>query len=583
LKDWGFDSIWLVDFEFNGAPGDRQHPVCLVAVEFFSGQCIRLWLNPPDQPVTAPPYPIDDRALFVAYFASAELGCHLSLGWPLPANTLDLYTEFRQHTNGRQKSGRGLLDALAHFGLNGIGSLEKDEMRALVLRGGPWTEQERADILDYCEGDVRALQRLLPAMAPELDLPRALLRGRYMAAVARMEFAGVPIDMPRLELLREKWNGIKGALIEEIDQDYGVFEQPKPNKPPVFKQAKFKAYLERAGIPWPQTPCGRLATSDKVFREKAKAYPQVAPLRELLSSLADLRLSDLQVGADGRNRALLSPFGSRTGRNQPSNSKFIFGPSVWLRGLIKPAPGYGIAYIDYSQQEFGIAAVLSDDTDMATAYASSDPYLEFAKQSGAVPRGATKETHGPQRELHKQCVLGVQYGMEAHGLAERLGQPKLVAAALLDAHRQTYRKFWRWSDRVVNHATLEGRLWTVFGWQLFTAQDPNPRSWRNFPMQANGAEMLRLAICLMTEAGVEVCAPVHDAVLIGAPVSELDAQIAIARRCMAEASKVLLSGFEIRTEVKKVEHPARYSDPRGEVMWGRVMKLLGFGDGGTET
>jgi hypothetical protein len=579
LKDWGFDSIWLVDFEFNGGPGERQHPVCLVAIEFFTGQIIRRWLDPFEP---AAPYPLDARALFVAYYASAELGCHLSLGWPLPTNTLDLYCEFRWHTNGRPKSGRSLLDALAHFGLNGIGSLEKDEMRSLVLRGGPWSEQERTDILDYCEGDVRALQRLLPAIAPELDLPRALLRGRYMRAVAHMEFAGVPIDRPRFELLCAEWPNIKGALIAEIDRDYGAFEQLKPDKPPVFKQAKFKAYLERVGIPWLRTPCGRLATSDKVFREKAKAYPQIAPLRELISSLADLRLSDLRVGADGRNRCLLSPFSSRTGRNQPSNSKFIFGASAWLRGLIKPAPGYGIAYLDFGQQEFGIAAALSGDPYMLDAYASGDCYLEFAKQAGAVPQDSTKESHGPQRELYKQCVLAVQYGMEAPSLAERIGQPKLVAAALLEAHQQTYRRFWRWSDRVVHYATLEGRLWTALGWQYFTAADPNPRSWRNFPMQANGAEMLRLAICLMTEAGVEVCAPVHDAVLIGAPLDELDAHIAIAQRCMADASKVVLSGFEIRTDVKVVKYPERFSDKRGVVMWGRVMALLGVGDDGTE-
>jgi hypothetical protein len=78
----------------------------------------------------------------------------------------------------------------------------------------------------------------------------------------------------------------------------------------------------------------------------AKAHPQVAPMRELRSALSDLRLNDLAVGQDGRNRTILSVFRSRTGRNQPSNTKYIFGPSVWLRSLIKPPPGYGAAYID---------------------------------------------------------------------------------------------------------------------------------------------------------------------------------------------------------------------------------------------
>jgi len=94
-------------------------------------------------------------------------------------------------------------------------------------------------------------------------------------------------------------------------------------------------------------------------------------------------------------------------------------------------------------------------------------------------------------------------------------------------------------------------------------------------MQANGAEMLRLACCLATERDIEVCAPVHDAILICAPFDRLEAEIAAARRAMAEASRVVLSGFELATDVKIVRWPDRYMDPRGAVMWGRVQQLLG--------
>ena len=244
----------------------------------------------------------------------------------------------------------------------------------------------------------------------------------------------------------------------------------------------------------------------------------MSPLRELRSALSDLRLSDLAIGPDGRNRCLLSAFRSRTGRNQPSNSKFIFGPSVWLRGLIKPPPGHGLAYIDWSQQEFGIAAALSGDRAMMAAYQSGDPYLAFAMQAGAVPTGASSYSHKDKRELFKQCVLAVQYGMGPEALAARIGQPSIMGRELIRLHQETYRVFWRWSDAVVDHATLSGSIATVFGWRVNAGPNFNPRFHRNFPMQANGAEMLRLACCLATERGIEVCAPVHDAVLIAAPL-----------------------------------------------------------------
>jgi hypothetical protein len=537
-----------------------------VARELKSGRTVRLWH---DQFGPLPPYSIDSDCLFVAYYASAELGCHLALGWPLPARVLDLYPEFRNQTNGlRTIAGHGLIGALAAHGLDSIGAEEKAEMRDLVLRGGPWTPSERVGILDYCEGDVDALARLLPAMLPRIDMPRALLRGRYMCAAARMEHAGVPIDMDMLALLRAHWTDIQDELIHRIDADYRVFEDR------TFKAAKFAEWLTRAGIPWPRLESGQLDLSDDAFGECARSHPKVAPLRELRGALSDLRLNDLAVGRDGRNRLVLSAFRARTGRNQPSNSKYIFGPSVWLRGLIKPPAGHGVAYCDWSQQEFGIAAALSADTNMMTAYQSGDPYLAFAKQCGAVPADATKQSHSAQRELFKACVLAVQYGMGPDALAARIGKPPVVARDLLRVHQETFRTFWRWSDAAVDHAMTRSSIHTVFGWMLHIGDDSNPRSLRNFPMQANGAEMLRLACCFATERGIELCAPVHDAVLICAPLDRLDDDIAGMRAAMAEASRAVLGGFELGTDATVVRYPNRYADARGARMWKEVTSLI---------
>ena len=97
-------------------------------------------------------------------------------------------------------------------------------------------------------------------------------------------------------------------------------------------------------------------------------------------------------------------------------------------------------------------------------------------------------------------------------------------------------------------------------------------------MQANGAEMLRLACIFAINLGVKVCGPIHDAVLIEAPADELDEKIDLARRCMAQASAMVLDGFEVRTDYEKVVYPARYSDPRGEKMWMTICKILGISD-----
>jgi hypothetical protein len=677
-----------VDFEFTAHAGERPIPLCCVARELRTGRLVRLWLA--DGALTDPPYSVGPDALFVAYYASAELSCHLALDWPFPVRILDLYAEFRCLTSGLPvPCGRGLLGALAYHGLDGIGTVEKDEMRQLALRGGPYAAGEREALTTYCQSDVDALARLLPAMLSKIDLPRALLRGRYMAAVARMEWVGVPVDAAALVRLRKNWTPIKARLIAAVDADFGVFvpvgqrtldpqsrfgaailemakewdidphrladavdmlwreeretnaevfpalgigagysadggedrtdypgqlwdvlqnhhERPTPKHDPAlirrvaelvascsngeatyfgpmrFSAERWAGYLARKGIPWPRLPSGALALDDDTFREMARSYPvEVAPIRELRHTLSQLRLNELTVGSDGRNRTLLSAFAAKTGRNAPSNSKFIFGPSAWLRSLIRPAPGRAVAYVDWSQQELAIAAALSGDEAMQDAYRSGDFYLTFAKMAGAVPADATKQTHAAEREQFKTVALGVLYGLSADGLARKLAVPPCRGRELLRMHQQTFRRFWGWSDRIEMEAMLSGRLATVFGWTVHVGPDANPRSLRNFPMQANGAEMLRLACCLATERGISVCAPVHDALLVEADAGDIDAVVAQTQEAMREASELVLPGFPLRTDAKIVCWPDRYLDERGRRTWETVSGLLEVLDGKT--
>jgi hypothetical protein len=571
-----FDEIWCVDAEYSCHPGCQPEPICVVARELRSGRELRLWQDELAT-LSAAPFRTDERALFVSYAAPAEFSVFHALGWPAPARVLDLFVEFRTITNGLSTpSGAGLLGALVYHGLPAMDGAEKQSMRDLAIRGGPFTDDERKALLDYCAEDVHALERLLPRMLPRIDVPRALLRGRYGWASASMEHRGIPIDVPMFKHLKNRWGHIQTALVEEVDARYGVFDGT------TFKREKFADWLIASGIPWPRLASGQLDLKDDTFRSMAKAFPAIAELRELRAALGKMRLfDDLAIGPDGRNRTAIMPFRARTGRNQPSNAKFIFGPSRWLRSLIKPGPGMAVAYIDYGQQEFGIAAALSNDESMATAYRSGDPYLAFGKQAGAIPPEGTKKTHGSQRALFKACVLAVQYGMGAEALADRIGQPVDMAKRLLRLHRETYPAFWRWSEAAVDRAMLLGRLETVFGWPIHVgpsadpARGANARSLANFPCQAHGAEMLRLACCMLVEAGIGLCAPVHDAVVIEGPADTIDEVVARARGIMAEASKIVLGGFEIGTDAEIVKYPDRYIDEAGEDFWNTVTRLAG--------
>jgi hypothetical protein len=566
-----FGEVWVLDFEFISESGARPSPVCLVARELTSNRLLRLWRDKFD---TRPPFRVDEHALFVAYFASAEWGCFAVLGWPPPARVLDLYAEFRARTNGTVlPAGRSLLGALSYYGIPSITSQEKRANRDLVLRGGPWSAGERAEISDYCQTDVDATAALFDRMLPSVratrqGLGQALLRGRYTQAVARMEHVGVPLDVPRLHRLRTHWPWLKAELVQRVDRDFGVYEGP------TFKEELFADWLTQHGIPWRYTSTGRPQLDQDTFRDMAKTYPQLQSLHELRHALAELRLEDLAVGPDARNRCLLSPFGARSGRNTPSNTRFIFGPAVWLRGLIKPPMGRALAYIDWSSQEVVIAAALSGDPALGDAVRSGDPYLRFAQLAGLAPADASKDTHREIRDLCKTCLLGTNYGMQAQSLAYRTGLSVIQAQHLLRRLAAVFPIYTEWSQHMVDVGYLTGELRTAFGWPIHIDGDTRPTSLRNYLMQATGAEMLRLACCLATERGVDVCAPVHDALLIESATDDVAAVVETTRAAMADAAAAVLDGWEIRTDVNVVRYPRRYADPRGQLMWQRVTELL---------
>jgi hypothetical protein len=260
-----FREIWVADFEFQSAPGEIPVPVCLVAHELRTNRMVRQWR---DEFGATPPYRTDADSLFVAYFASAEIGCHLALGWQPPERILDLFAEFRAATNGTPPAaGASLLGAMVYYGLDTMAATEKSGMRNLILRGEPWTDEERAAIITYCATDVAALARLLPKMLPailarEHGLGHALLRGQYMAAVARIEYTGVPIDIETLAQLRQNWTAIQDGLIADINQSYGVYEGR------TFKSSRFERWLESNGIGWLRLPSGALDLSKETFRER---------------------------------------------------------------------------------------------------------------------------------------------------------------------------------------------------------------------------------------------------------------------------------------------------------------------------
>ena len=555
-----FERTIVLDFEFQGRAGDRPALICLAWQDLVSGQAGRIWLD--DKVHVDCPFNIGPDTLFVAYYAVAEMQCFLSLGWDLPVNVVDLFAEYRLLSNDdRPRGKRGLLAACEEFGIPSMDSAHKQMMRDVAIAGGLFSSEERAALLDYCAEDVAQTAHLWQRMIHLIDLPRALIRGKYTAALARVETAGIPIDPVIFGLLRSDWPRFLKDLCEHVDVDFGVHEDGR------FRSESWLNYCEYVGVEWPLLDDGRPDLKQSTFNAMATRHTFIEPIAKLRWLRSKMQTLDIQVGDDSRNRAMSSPFGTKTSRNTPSSTKYIFGCHPGFRGLIKPEPGTALAYLDYSQQEIMVAAALSGDANLLDAYQSGDPYIAFAKLAKAVPPDATKASHPKERTLYKRCCLATQYGMGLTTLAEQAGIGEPHARELIEHHRRVFPDYWAFTQRIQDHGMLGMPLTTAFGWRFRARHPVKPTTFCNWPIQATGAEILRVALILLVEAGISVVATVHDAVMIEAPINKIDSLASRAKEIMEAASKVVLGDHTVQVDCEIVRYPDRFQDEKGDALW----------------
>jgi hypothetical protein len=532
--------------------------MCWHIVETGEEGC--LWIG--GDPAVLPPQ-FTEQDLAIAHYALAELGCYEALGWMMPPRVIDTISEVRiVRGQIRPAGGWSLLGVASAYGISAMSAEHKSEMRDVAMQEVV-PEHLRADLMSYCQSDCRVLADLWRRIGPNVDLPRAELRGRYLKALARVEGRGIPADQQLVGRLEEDWTEIQSRFRDAARERYpGVYTEEG-----AFSSKQWLQWCAESGVPWPVHPSGAPMLDDDTFRRVAPRFPAVQFMRDTRRTLSQTRAVEFPLGHDGRLRCMLSPFSSATGRNQPGTSKYVFGQPSWLRRIIQAPAGRVLAYIDYSSQEFALAAALSGDDAMTADYDSGDPYIALAVRAGAVSAGATKTSHPHERAAFKVTALAVQYGMQALSLAASLGFGRGRAAELIASHRTSYPQFWTWRQAVIDHLLTGGDYETIFGWRRVAGQDARSTSLANFPVQASGAEILRLAIIALEENGHRVVAPVHDAVLVEMDEDGYVEELAKIRTLMERAGRVVTGGLGIRSDADLVMPGEHFEDPRGAEMW----------------
>ena len=121
--------------------------------------------------------------------------------------------------------------------------------------------------------------------------------------------------------------------------------------------------------------------------------------------------------------------------------------------------------------------------------------------------------------------LATNYGQTEFGLARTLDIGREEARELLRGLAHAYPRFNAWKQSIVNASARPTTYYTRLGWPWWSGHCRNKRTVMNHPAQSNGSDMMRLAAVAAVEAGIDVCAPVHDAFLIAAPVERLEEDV----------------------------------------------------------
>ena len=580
--------IVFPDSEFDAKMGRGEipgFPICICAIEIDeNNQIIKHRLRVPYP--QRPPWDRGSPYLTVGFALGAEAGSfmHAFPDWSFPSPAIDLYAEYMVIHNSEmvkaaggesKQPGPSLIQACRRYGVPTMDPIYKEKMRELAFSKIDHTPEEITKLEDYClDDDCASTLRLFFKMLPYLDLLRAPINGAFMMGIERIRWRGKPVDVVRYQEAKRYTPVILPKMREDLNRKLGA----EVYFAGVFKRRTMLQLMRQHNIPIPIDPkTGKESCATKLIKPMIETYPLLKDYYEDKRMIDAIKNLKLEIGSDGRNRCWLNPFGTKTGRNNPSTNRELLGLPHTMRSFMKPGPGMAIAQVDIGNEEIGIAAARSGDPVLMADYRSGDPYRRFAADALGVIK-PTKQ----QRQVYKACVLGQIYGIGAGTLARNLGISKAEARRIIDQTNARYSVLKAWLKRIQIKAAHGVPITCALGWSLkmVSGTSDEERTFLNFPVQATAAELMRLIIVRAGHLPLIGCA--HDSFIVEDTIERIEQTVAELREIIRQASRDLFGGFELRAdynpETDCVRYPDRFVDEReredGMRHWNWLMALV---------
>jgi DNA polymerase-1 len=381
------------------------------------------------------------------------------------------------------------------------------------------------------------------------EVERPLVR-----VLAKMELVGVRVDTAELrrlaKLLADEAHQLERRVHELAGEPFQVNSVP---------QLREVLYTKLRLSPQKKTKTGYSTDSQTLekLREEHPIVPAILRYREvekLRSTYTDALLAE--VGEDGRIHATFNQTVARTGRLSSEAPNLHNIPirgeeGRQLRRAFIPADGMKLLVADYNQIELRVIAHLAEDPGLIEAFASgTDIHRATASRIfGVDPADVTIA----MRSKAKMVSYGLAYGMEAYGLAQRLGIEVEEAAQILKAYFESFPNVKAYMERVVAEARDKGYTETLFGRrrmipelssQRYQVRMAGERQAMNAGIQGLAADIFKVALvrldARLAEQGLEsrLILQVHDEVLLEVPPRERDAAAEVTLGAMRGAAEL---------------------------------------------
>ena len=380
----------------------------------------------------------------------------------------------------------------------------------------------------------------------KLELPLA-------AVLGEMENNGIKLSLPPIKTLAEE----VGKKIEKLEKNIYKLagENFNINSTKQLKEILFvKLAISTDNIK--KTKTG-FSTAEDELEKLSDFHPIINQLREYreLNKLQTTYLNALPTMVNKKTGRIHTNFNqtvTATGRLSSSDPNLQNIPirteeGQKIRETFIAEPGYKLLGFDYSQIELRLAAHISGDKKMISAFKNNeDIHAATAAEINGV--SLTEVTKKMRREA-KAINFGIIYGQGPHGLSQAASIPYYQASEFIKKYFLAYPSIKKMVTNSIKAAQKTGYAVTLFGRKrplpdinsnIGMVRKSAERMAINTPLQGTAADMIKMAMVKVAEllkgkeAEIKMLLQVHDELIFEVKEDKLDFYAPKTKKIMEE-------------------------------------------------